>query len=120
VQAQFRQRFAGPEFEILGDEIAFGGPGRLSSLTRRWQTHQKWNRRQYNETKYNSAHEAPHQQRIYHVQVGTLAPAERGNKFKGAAVFSKAVVGNNGNAGATGCEPLSDFAQVSDHGFLSL
>jgi hypothetical protein len=49
-----------------------------------------------------------------------LAPAERGNKFKGAAVFSKAVVGNNGNAGATGCEPLSDFAQVSDHGFLSL
>jgi len=29
----------------------------------------------------------------------------------------KAVVGNNGYAGATGCEALSDFAQVSDHGF---
>jgi len=29
----------------------------------------------------------------------------------------KAVVGNNGHAGATGCEALSDFAQVSDHGF---
>jgi len=26
------------------------------------------------------------------------------------------VVGNNGYAGATGCEALSDFAQVSDHG----
>ena len=29
----------------------------------------------------------------------------------------KAVVGNNGYAGATGCEALSDFALVSDHGF---
>jgi len=29
----------------------------------------------------------------------------------------KAVVGNNGYAGATGREALSDFAQVSDHGF---
>jgi len=31
----------------------------------------------------------------------------------------KAVVGNNGYAGATGCEALSAFAQVSDHGILS-
>jgi hypothetical protein len=30
------------------------------------------------------------------------------------------VVGNNGYAGATGCEALSDFAQVSDHGIPSV
>ena len=27
------------------------------------------------------------------------------------------MIGNHGYAGATGCESLSDFAQVSDHGF---
>ena len=32
------------------------------------------------------------------------------------AGLGKAVVVNNGYAGATGCEALSDFAQVSDHG----
>jgi len=41
------------------------------------------------------------------------------NKFHGAQVFLyEAVAGNNGNAGVTGCEALSDFAQVSDHGSL--
>jgi len=42
-----------------------------------------------------------------------------GNKFHGVQVFLyEAVVGNNGYAGATECEALSDFAQVSDHGSL--
>src|SRR5258708_30766275 len=45
VQAQFRQRFARPKFEIFDDEIAFGSFGRLSCLTRRWQAHQEWERR---------------------------------------------------------------------------
>jgi len=41
------------------------------------------------------------------------------NKFHGVQVFLyEAVAGNNGYAGATGCEALSDFAQVSDHGSL--
>jgi hypothetical protein len=30
----------------------------------------------------------------------------------------KVVAGNNGYAGATGCEALSDFALVSGHGFF--
>jgi hypothetical protein len=47
-----------------------------------------------------------------------FAPQPPGNKFNGLPVFAKAVVGNNGYAGATGCEALSDFAQVSDHGIL--
>jgi len=40
--------------------------------------------------------------------------------MEGHSSLYSAVVGNNGYAGATGCEPLSDFAQVSDHGFLLL
>jgi len=49
-----------------------------------------------------------------------ICTAATRNKFNATAVFSNAVVGSNGNAGATGCEPLSDFAQVSDHGFRIL
>jgi len=41
-----------------------------------------------------------------------------GNKSPGTPVFAIAVVGSNGYAGATGCEPLSDFAHVSDHGIF--
>ena len=49
-----------------------------------------------------------------------ICTAASRNKSKAELVFNKAVVGNNGNAGATGREPLSDFAQVSDHGLLTL
>jgi len=37
--------------------------------------------------------------------------------MKWRAGLYNAVIGNNGYAGATGCAALSDFAQVSDHGF---
>jgi len=37
--------------------------------------------------------------------------------MKWRAGLYKAVIGNNGYAGATRCQALSDFAQVSDHGF---
>jgi hypothetical protein len=43
-----------------------------------------------------------------------------GNKCEEESVSKNAVVGNDGYAGATGCEALSAFAQVSDHGFLPL
>jgi len=35
-----------------------------------------------------------------------------------SAGLCKAVAGNNGHAGATGCEARSGFAEVSDHGFI--
>src|SRR6266480_6034458 len=37
--------------------------------------------------------------------------------MKWRAGLYKTVIGNNGYAGATRCQVLSDFAQVSDHGF---
>jgi len=37
--------------------------------------------------------------------------------MKWRAGLYNAVIGNNGYASATGCAALSDFAQVSDHGF---
>jgi len=43
------------------------------------------------------------------------------NKFHGVEVFLyEAVAGNTGYAGATGCEALSAFAQVSDHALYCL
>jgi hypothetical protein len=57
-------------------------------------------------------------QRIYHAWARIFALPPAGNKFDGGPVLLKVVAGNNGYAGATGCEALSDFALVSGHGFL--
>src|SRR5260370_25713113 len=60
----------------------------MSFVSQCWKTHQRWDRR-CNETKHNSAHEAPHQQRIYHVQSGILAPAPRGINSKALRSFKR-------------------------------
>ena len=60
VQAQFRQHFARPEFEILDDEIAFGCCGKRHLLTRGTKTRKNADgSHKKGRAKERSVHQAP-------------------------------------------------------------
>ena len=76
VQAQFRQRLARPELEILGNIVAFCCPRPRGDLAQDQQAREQLNCRcQHKETKCNSAHEAPHQSENLSCSAGDISTA---------------------------------------------